>query len=253
MHYMLVPALGYPLFFLFGLALGSFGNVVAYRLPVRKSLGGRSHCPNCGRTLGILDLFPVLSWLFLRAKCRSCSRPISIQYPLVELAVALLFTGAAAYSSFDLLPSVFLGFVFWSMFLITLIDLRTQLIPDLLSLTLAVSGVAYTWSLYGTFTFTGAIAGLLFMGTLWGVSRGRWTGSGDVLLAGAIGLFLGHWPYMILSLMISYIIGAFISLGLLIARKAGPNTHISFGPFLIAGALISFFFGEAIFRMVFPY
>lgn len=253
MNTSLAPAIAYPFFFLFGLALGSFGNVVAYRLPAGKSLGGRSHCPHCGRTLGVLDLFPVLSWIFLRAKCRGCKQPISLQYPVVELVVALLFTGAAVYSSFDLLPSLMLGIVLWSMFLIAIIDIRTQLIPDALTLVIALAAVGYYWSLYGTFTFTGALVGLGFMGLLWAVSRGRWTGSGDVFLAGALGLFVGHWPFMIIALMASYIIGAVIAVILLVTRITGRHAHVSFGPFLIAGALVSFFFGERIFWIAFPY
>lgn len=250
---MLAPAIAYPFFFLVGLALGSFGNVVAYRLPAGKSLGGRSRCPHCGRALGVWELFPLLSWVFLRARCRGCKQQISVQYPLVELTVALLFTAAGAYVSFDLLPSLALGIALWSMLLIAIIDVRTQTIPDALTLVLALAGGACNWLLHGMFTFSGALTGLGCMGLLWAVSRGTWTGSGDVLLAAALGLLLGHWPFMVLALMASYILGAAVAIVLLVTRAAGRRAHIPFGPFLIAGALIAFFLGDAIFTLVFPY
>ncbi len=160
---------------------------------------------------------------------------------------------AAYYTSFQFFPAAALSIVFWAMLLIALIDLRTSTIPDVLTLVLVLAAIAYTYFTYGTFTVTGGLAGASFMGVLWLGSGGRWVGSGDVFLAGALGLFVGHWPFMALALMASYIVGAFVAIILLASRLIGRKAHVPFGPFLIFGALAAFFFGDAIFLQVFPY
>lgn len=240
------PTLLTTLFFVIGIVLGSFGNVLAHRLPAGESIGGRSRCPHCKRVLGPLELVPILSWLFQCARCRGCGSPISVWYPIVECASGVLFVFALIHVQYDPLPALLLAIALWTMLLITVIDVRTQLIPDVLTITLAIAALAYQLIASGTLDITGAFLGIAFLGGQWLISRGRWIGSGDVLLIGALGLLTGNWYMMIIALMVSYIVGAFLSVIFLAAGVIKRHAHVPFGPYLIIGSLIAFLFGEEI-------
>jgi leader peptidase (prepilin peptidase)/N-methyltransferase len=243
MYTPLEPAVAYPLFLVLGLAVGSFGNVVAGRLPAGESLDGRSHCPHCSRTLSVLELIPVISWLLLRAKCRGCAKPISAQYPLVELAAGFLFMLALPLQDFLPLQSLALALAFWVMLIIVIIDARTQLIPDALTITLALCGAVLCY-FSGVVPVIAVLIGLGFFGIQWIISRGRWVGSGDIFLSGALGLLLQRWDLMVVSLFIAYIGGSFIVVALLASKKIQRHAHVAFGPFLIGGAFIALLFGD---------
>lgn len=247
---LLDPAAGYLFFALLGLTLGSFGNVVIGRLPAGESLNGRSHCPHCGRTLGALELIPVLSWIFLRAKCYGCGRRISPQYPLIEITVACLFALALYVANFDPLPALITGIAFWTMLMIGMIDAKTQMIPDALTILLALCGIALGLT-DGHIPLLAPAIGIGFFGLQWLLSRGKWVGSGDVFLAGALGLLLGSWQMVVLMLFLAYIGGSIVVLIMLLTGKIARGAHLAFGPFLVAGAFVTFAFGDRILNMMF--
>ncbi len=259
---MSVP-LGFSIFaVLLGLVLGSFGNVLIFRLPEGKSIGGRSRCPHCKRTLGIIDLVPVLSFLLLRARCRTCRGAISFQYPLVELASGLLFLYAfqaafTAPSPHAFVMAALLVVSLWLLLLIAVTDARTSLIPDALSVPLVLCAflrAALFWSpvphdLWPVFPFLllqGAVISAGFFALQWLVSRGRWVGSGDIILAAGIGFLLMDPSLVIVAIGLAYILGAAFACMLLLMGRATRKTQVPFGPFLAAGTFITILFGENI-------
>ncbi len=234
-----------------GLCFGSFSNVLIARMPQDESIGGRSRCPHCGHTLSVRDIVPLLSFLWLQGKCRLCRDPIALTYPVVELLGALAFLCAGWITSFQMISAVPLGLALWAMTTLAIIDARTQMIPDMMTLALAVSALVYQLTI-GTPVWSGAILGVSFFALQWIVSRGAWVGSGDILLAGALGLLLGSWRYMLVSLMASYIIGALLVSVLLGLGYLKRNQHVAFGPFLVAGAVVILIAGDWILRVMLP-
>lgn len=259
------------IFGLLGLIVGSFLNVLIVRHGVR-SIGGRSACPSCGKTIHWYDNIPVVSWFVLRGRCRFCSANISIQYPLVEVLTAVLFVlvGNAGHMPWNQ-PLLLLVFVpalaIVSLLLaIAVYDLYHKIIPDLwvYSFDALAFGIGFwNWTL-GTdplyfFFVAGPFAALpLFF--LWLVSRGAWMGFGDVKLALGIGWLLGPL-YGIVAVFFAFVIGAVISIFILlplphimyafshlgITSYAQPATgftmksEIPFGPFLICSCFILWF------------
>lgn len=259
-------------FFLLGCIIGSFLNVVIYRMHTGKTLGGRSRCLSCGSVLNALHLVPVLSYLILRGRCAHCSARISAQYVLVELAtgaafmlVAVLIADPFARALHMLLAAVFVVIIVY--------DLRHTVIPD--EATLAAFGVVLLMALHGVWQgdawevlalrVIGALAGFLFFAGLWYVSGGRWIGFGDAKLALPLG-FLVSWPDVASALVLSFWLGAGISLILLslqwllrrgqarlrfIPRSLTMKSEIPFAPFLILGFLLTYFFSFNAFAL--PY
>lgn len=249
--FLLPPAITVPLFLALGFAVGSFGNVVAGRLPAGESIRGRSHCPHCKRTLGALELVPVLSWLGLRGRCYGCKKRISLQYPMVEIATAWLFLLAILATGYEPISALFLGIALWAMLIITIIDTRTQLIPDALTLTLGICAIA-VHALRGDFPVAAPLIGLIFFGAQWLLSRGKWVGSGDIFLSVALGFLLGTWEMMTVSLFIAYISGAIVVTFMLLTGSVKQGAHVAFGPFLIGGAFVTLLFGEKIAQVFIP-
>lgn len=238
-------------FAVIGSCFGSFGNVLMERLPAGASLGGRSYCVGCKKTLRMWKLVPVLSWCFLGGRCARCNAAIPLRYTLVEFVTALIFISALLLSRFDVSAALLLGIAFWAMLLIVVIDLETQLIPDALTLTLAVAAVVLQWTQVGTISLLPALIGFMFLGVQWLVSKGRWIGSGDVLLVAALGLLLLSWQMMVMMLWFTYVVGTLWIGVLYLSRKLNLGAHIAFGPFLILGALLTLLFGERIMVMLF--
>lgn len=230
--------------------MGSFGNVVMDRLPKEESLGGRSHCDACGKTLSPLELIPVLSWVTLRGRCSTCKKPISAEYTIIEAITGALFVFALAFGEMQIIPAIFLALTFWAMFLIAVIDLQTSLIADVLTFVLTIGGIGYQWSTTGIVPLGGLAIGVGFIGALWSLSRGRWVGSGDIFLAGSLGVLLG-WQLTIVMLFLSYIIGALVVIILLLTHQVARHAHIPFGPFLIGGAFVSLIWGEQLLNLMF--
>ena len=219
------------LFGAFGLIVGSFLNVVILRSGVG-SLTGRSSCMSCGAQIRAYDLVPVFSWLLLRGKCRACGSGISIQYPLVELATALLFAliGGAPFPVGMLYRALFC-IIIAILIAITVYDFRHTIIPDAWAYTFAgmsffvMGPLLMLLSPPGSdivfYLFAGPIAASpLFF--LWAISQGRWMGLGDVKLAFGIGWLLGPVPG-IFSVMAAFVLGALIMVPLLLVTRISES------------------------------
>ena len=238
------------LFFVLGLIAGSFGNVLIHRLPSEESLWGRSHCPHCGKALRPLELIPLLSFAFQRGRCAHCKNAISWQYPIVELSSGLIFLLAQHVEYWDTTTALLLGLALWLLFLIAIIDGRTRMIPDSLSVALIVIGALYAHLTNG-FGIDGVVLGAGFFGVQWLVSSGRWLGSGDIILGAAIGALLSSWKLVVLALFWAYILGALWALLLLSTQRAGRKSEIPFGPFLALGAALALLGSDQIISLLF--
>jgi len=241
----------YLFIFIFGLLVGSFLNCVIYRLEKEESfLFGRSYCPSCKKTLGAMDLIPVISFFALKGKCRYCKKKISWQYPLVELVTAFLFVFVFLYFG---LGSNFLGFLFSLIFFCFLIvvfvyDLKHFLIPDKIIFPAIFLALIYNlFDLKGLlFNFLpAAFGGFIFFLIIFLISKGKWLGFGDVKLVFLLGLFLG-FPNILVALFLSFTVGAIIGIGLIILKGKNLKSEVPFAPFLVLGSLIAFFWGEKI-------
>jgi leader peptidase (prepilin peptidase) / N-methyltransferase len=231
-----------------GATIGSFLNVVAYRLPRRESLvWPGSRCPGCGTSIKTYDNVPVLGWLLLRGRCRSCQNAISPRYPIVEastaaLAVAVVLTKHSA-------VGIVLGLVLVAVLVpVALIDLDHRIIPNKITLPAAVAAVVIgvTLDLHGVpeRLIAGAGAGGFLLAFALMYPRGM--GIGDVKLAGVLGLFLGR--YVAVAILAGVLLGT-IAGAVVMARlgvEKGRKTAVPFGPFLAVGGLIGLFAGPAI-------
>ena len=232
----------------FGLIVGSFLNVVAYRLPRGESVVfPGSHCPSCDTPIKAYDNVPVLSWLALRGRCRSCRNSISARYPVVEAVTAALLVAVVLAKGAD--SDAWLGLAFVVLLVpVTLIDLDHRIIPNTLMLIGTVVSVALVLltqpeSLTEHLIAGAAAGGFLLIAAL---AYPAGMGMGDVKLAGVMGLFLGRsvGPAMLVALITGSVVGA-----LIIARKGakeGRKTAIPFGPYLAFGGLVGLFAGDAI-------
>ncbi len=231
---------------LLGTIMGSFLNVVVYRLPRHESLiTPASHCPGCGTPVKPYDNIPVLSWLLLKGHCRSCGTAISVRYPLVEAATGLLCLGAVLThdSAADIALSIGLILMVVPA---ALIDLECRIIPNKITILGAVSAIAIGLALDpsgepGRLIAGAAAGGFLLLAAL---AYPGGMGMGDVKLAGMMGLFLGAAvaPAILIALLTGTAVGAVI-----IARKGakeGRKTAVPFGPFLAIGALVAVFAGQ---------
>jgi len=240
--------------FILGLIVGSFLNCVIYRLEQGKSfVGGRSFCPHCKHVLGGLDLIPVLSFLILRGKCRYCQKPISLQYPLVELATAILFVSIFRLQfGGDPFSAIFSGLVACFLIIIFVYDLKYYIIPDkvvypAIAVALIFNFQFLIFNQFPVFKFSilsavGAAAFFLFIVL---VSKGKWMGVGDIKLAFLMGLVLG-FPNILVALFLAFFIGAIIGIGLIVFGRKTFKSEVPFGPFLVAGTFLALFFGKEI-------
>jgi prepilin signal peptidase PulO-like enzyme (type II secretory pathway) len=251
-----------------GLCLGSFINALEWRLHHNSNpkiskkaklsiFNGRSICPNCKHVLGPLDLIPVFSWLALRAKCHYCHKPISAQYPLVELTTAILMLFSYLAWPYGFKAGGVVLFVTWLLMLTGLVallayDIKYYLLPNIivyLLILLAIIGVVTRLIFYhkGSNFLFGELWGLVFSAGLfyliYQVSNGRWIGGGDVKLAVVIGLLLGGPSRAILAIFMASLIGTLICLPLLMTGKLKRTSLVPFGPFLIAATIISYLVG----------
>lgn len=251
--------------FVFGLIFGSFLNVVIFRLHTKDSIvKARSKCLFCSHQLAWHDLFPVLSFLFLRGKCRYCRKKISWQYPLVEVAagivsVALFMHIFAAYdfAAINILRFIFLMFIFFSLIVIFVFDLRHYIIPDevvfpaigasfLLLLLNTWSGAGFNTYLFLDYLGAAALASGFFLFLIW-ITKGEGMGGGDVKLGFLLGLILGL-SQTFLALFIAFVSGAIVGLVMIMLHKKKMKSALPFGPFLILGFLVSYFWGSEIMK-----
>lgn len=236
--------------FALGAAMGSFGNVLIHRLPLGQSIvSPGSRCPACGRSIRWFDNIPILSYLFLRARCRSCGSPISLRYPLVEALTGFLF--AAVVWRFGVqTATVPMALFVWSLVVITFIDLDHRIIPDVLSLPGVAVGLGISLlpgfpglldSLVGVLAGAGSLFLVLFAYEK--VMGEEGMGMGDVKLLAMIGAFLG-WQALPVTILVSSLTGSLV--GIVYARVRGEPVRkfpVPFGPFLALGALVHIFFG----------
>ena len=229
-------------FFLSGLIFGSFGSVLITRIPSNEKITGRSQCPQCKTTLSALSLIPLVSFCLSRGKCRTCSKPIGKFYPLVELASGGLFL-LAFFLNRDIASSVFMAMALWLLFVISVIDIRTQTISDMLNIPLCIFGIFYSLEV-GAFYWGGALIGVGLFGGLWLISKGKWIGSGDIILGAGVGFLVGSWQMMIICMMMTYVIGATVAVALLIMKKMHRKSTIPFAQFFALGALFVILFRD---------
>ena len=235
----------YIIIFIFGIVVGSFVNVLIYRLPKNENIVVvNSHCMSCGHKLGWYDLVPLFSWIFLRGRCRYCKEKISIQYPLVEAINGFGYVLIFLVCGLNL-SSILYAICFSMLVAISVIDWRTYEIPLGLNITILALGVIQcvldyrNWHIYliGMVSVSGFLL-LLFL-----LTGGRGIGGGDIKLMFAAGLLIG-WQKIILALILGCIIGSIIHLILMKVSKKGRM--LAFGPYLSAGILLAILFGEQI-------
>jgi leader peptidase (prepilin peptidase) / N-methyltransferase len=254
---------------LFGIAIGSFLNVVIYRVPIGKSVVyPASACPNCGSEIHAYDNVPLVSWLVLRAKCRNCSEPISARYPLVELGTGLLFflvslplaaqlatvqpTNATIASGLTLVAYLYLAAISVAL---AFIDIEHHRLPNAIVLPSYVVGALLLGSaaiVDGDVTAL-ARAGIglaaMFLGyfALSLIWKGG-MGFGDVKLAGVLGLYLGFtgWGSLAVGALIAFFLGGIYGGVLILLRKQDRKSGIPFGPWMLLGAWIGILFGNLI-------
>jgi leader peptidase (prepilin peptidase)/N-methyltransferase len=236
-----------------GLLVGSFLNVVAYRVPAGRSIvRPRSACPSCRSPIRHRDNVPIVSWLLLRGRCRDCSAVVSSRYPRVEATTGLLFAMlAAARGPSAVLPALL--YVAAAGVALVLIDLSHHRLPDVIVLPsypalAALLGLAGCLS--GDFpvartAFSGAVW-LAVYALIWLTTLGRGIGLGDVKLSGLLGLLLGWlgWGPSLVGLFAGFVVGSAVGVVLLASGRAGRRTKIAHGPFMFAGAALAVFAGE---------
>ena len=227
-----------------GLAVGSFLNVVIYRLPRKESLSKpRSRCPGCGTQIAARDNIPVLSWLLLRGRCRHCGEPISARYPLVEALTAVLCVAVVIAEGAD--SDVWLGLAFVLLLIpVTFIDLDHRIIPNVLTglgavVALVLVAVFQTDDLVEHLIAAVAAGGFLLVAA---IAYPAGMGMGDVKLAFVMGLFLGRavGPAMFVALIAGSLVG------IVVVRRHGRKAGVPFGPFLALGGIVGLFAGDAL-------
>lgn len=230
-----------------GLCVGSFLNVLIFRIPLGEEfVKTPSHCMKCGHRLKWYENIPLVSWLIQRGKCRSCGEPISRQYPIIEAVngvmwfiVGLLFPGDWLHIAlYCVLSSVLI--------VVAVIDWRTFEIPDGLNIAILVLGLVqlgFDLSRWPLYLIGAASVGGLFL-LIWLATKGRGIGFGDVKLMAAAGLLLG-WQRILLALIVGSVSGSVIHL---IRMRGGAGKKLAFGPYLSAGVWIAALFGDAIIR-----
>ena len=231
--------------FVLGLCVGSFCNVLIYRIPKEEEfVRTPSHCMTCGHNLQWFELIPVISWLVQGGKCRACGTKLSAQYPLVEAlnGVMWLLTGII-YRGQWLMVGLYCG-LFSMLLVLTIIDWRTFTIPNGVNLTIFILGLVRLltdlkhWPLY----VAGMLSVSLVFLLLYILTRGNGLGMGDIKLVGAAGLLLG-WQNMLLAVLVGSVSGAVIHS---IRMRGGEGRKLAFGPYLAAGIWLAALAGEPI-------
>jgi len=232
---------------LLGLAVGSFLNVVIYRVPRGESLvRPGSHCPHCGSEVRNRHNIPVLGWLLLRGRCADCTAPISARYPLVEAGTAALFVAVAAKFgwSWELPAYLYLAAVAIAL---AAIDLDVMRLPDRIVLpSYGVALLLLVPAVIAGHSWTAAVRGLLAAAVLWIAFEAIslfGMGGGDVKLAPLLGLYLGWlgWSAVAVGMFAGFVLGGVFGVALLVSRVATGKSRIPFGPYMLAGALLAVF------------
>jgi leader peptidase (prepilin peptidase)/N-methyltransferase len=236
----------------FGLLIGSFLNVVAYRLPRGESLATPgSHCPGCDAPVRPYDNIPVVSWLLLRGRCRDCAQPIARRYPLVEALTAALFAAVAVVHAHDTTMLV-LGLVLVAFLVpIALIDADLKIIPNKLTLPAAVLGIVLGTALDPGGEVERLIAGAAAGGVLAlpSLLHPKGMGMGDAKLVAVLGLYLG--VAIVPAFFVAFALGTLVGVAIMIRKgmHAGRKTAVPFGPFLAIGAVVGVLAGNELVQL----
>ena len=244
--------------FLFGLLVGSFLNVCIRRIPAEEPIwAGRSHCRSCRKMIAWNDNIPLLSFCFLRGKCRHCKTPIGWAYPMVELATGVLFATCVAWFGPTALAAIY-ALLGSALIVLTVIDFREMILPDEITLpgiSIGVNisffvpqlhGVVSRWAgawaaVAGALTGAGILAVIRWIGGR--IFKREAMGLGDLKLMAMVGAFIGVWKVILVDFWLGPLLGAVI--GVALKLKYGRE-EIPFGPFLAAGTLVAIFWGDAI-------
>lgn len=235
----------YIIVFLYGIVIGSFLNVCIYRIPKREDIVKMSsHCMKCNHTLQWYDLFPVVSFLMLKGKCRYCNTKLSLQYPLVELLNGILYCVIVRVKGVQL-NSIIYCLLVSALLVLSVIDWKTYEIPLGINRFLFVLGMVHVFmNLQGFWNYIlGIVSVSVLLWIIYGLTAGQGIGGGDIKLMAVSGLFLG-WKENILAFFLACMLGSVIH----IARMKIKNTgHVlALGPYLAAGILLSLLWGEQI-------
>lgn len=253
------------LVFVLGASLGSFISVLIHRIRSNRKgiFFGKSECPQCGKKLKAKDLIPIFSFILLKGKCRYCGNTISLHYLALELLTSLAFL--ATYLRFPFISEdigaefftidysnliIFIFFVLYSVFFVAIFyyDILYEEIPD--AFLFPLIGISLLGSLVmgtpdGISMLFGLLIALIFFGGQILISKGKWLGEGDMYFSISMALILG-WQLLIMAIVISYTLGAIISLVLLAEKKEKLKSAVPFAPFLVLGTFITIFFGNDI-------
>ena len=231
--------------FLYGIVIGSFLNVLIYRIPKHENIATkRSHCMECGYQLKWYDLIPLFSYLFLRGRCRKCAARISIQYPIIEAVNGILYV--LIFLRYGLtIETLLYCLLFSALLALSVIDFRTFEIPVGFNIFILILGLIRVatdyknWLLY----LIGLVSVSLFLFAIFAITKGRGIGGGDVKLMAATGLLLG-WKLNLLGFVMGCILGSIIHIIRMKVSKEGRT--LAMGPYLSLGVVLTVFFGEYI-------
>ncbi len=242
--------------------MGSFLGVLADRIPAGRSVVfGRSSCDSCGKKIAWHDLFPLISFVWLGRKCRSCKKKISYRYVAIELLTGMVF-GLVGWWFAQNYAQTF-GFSYWiSLFyylfifsvgiVVCLSDLRYRVISNVVVFPAIFVSFVYILFFSNALLFNhmlSALGAFLFFYTLYFVTKKKGMGFGDVILAFFLGMFLG-FPHILLALYVAFVTGSIVALFLMVGRKWKLKDAVPFGPFLILGFSVAFFLGDYVLRLV---
>jgi leader peptidase (prepilin peptidase) / N-methyltransferase len=241
-------------FFIVGLVLGSFFNVVGLRVPKQESIiHPRSHCTICNRNLSPVELVPFFSYIFQAGKCKGCHTKISLIYPIMELVTAFLF--AISFYKFGWSPELVISISLSSLLvIITISDMKYMIIPN--KILIFFTGVFVVLRIFFPLepwwdTLLGGIIGFLLLFLIAVVSKGG-MGGGDIKLFAVLGILLG-WKEVLLAFFFATFLGATIGIILLITGKVARKQKIPFAPFIAGGALLVYFFGQSFIKWYFQF
>ena len=241
--------------FVFGLVFGSFLNVIIYRLktPPRRGgtargiIFGRSFCPECKARLKWFDLIPLLSFIFLRGRCRYCNKTISWQYPIVEILSGFIWVFVWSLG-FEFWNFIYYIFIFSALLVIAVYDFKWKIIPDKIIYPAIAVALIYNFNVSSLLVATAAF---LFFFSIYFFSNGKAMGLGDAKLAILIGLFLSP-AAALMAFITAFVIGAISGIILIVFGKKTLKSQIAFGPFMVIGATIAFFFSDIIIKFFQP-
>ena len=235
---------------LFGALIGSFLNVCIYRLPRRESIAWPgSHCPRCSHAIAWYDNIPILSYLVLAGRCRSCRTRIPWRYPAVELLNAIGYVGLLWFFGPDW-PTAVYGLLYSALLVVAGTDLSHKIIPNVVTFPGIVVGLVSAATVLPLGLLNGLIGLLVGGGILWLLAWAspylfgkEGMGGGDIKLLAMIGAFLG-WKPALMTIMVGSFLGSVVGITLIAAHVIKREDYIPFGPFLVCGALVSLFFGQ---------